>query len=119
VARSRTTLYCSFCRRSSKQVDQLVAGPGVHICDACIRTCVAVVDAKPGETAAGSGFAGWPSLDERTLLTSLVPAGACLDALDASIRDQVGALRDRGVTWQLIADELGVTRQAVQQRFGS
>lgn len=50
-------------------------------------------------------------------------AGPCTAAttglahsLDSSIRDQVGALRHRGITWQRIADELGVTRQATQQR---
>jgi ATP-dependent Clp protease ATP-binding subunit ClpX len=112
--RSRPVLYCSFCRRSSKVVDKLVGGPGVYICDRCIGACVDVLDGKPG-----AGFAGWSSLDDDTLLDSLTPAGACLDALDTSIRDQVTALRERGVTWQRIADELGVTRQAVHQRFST
>jgi hypothetical protein len=107
------TLYCSFCRRSSKQVDKLVGGPGVYICDACIAACVAVLDGDPG-----AGFGGWGSLDDDTLLGSLRPAGVCMKSLDESIRLQVGALRERGVTWQRIADELGVTRQAAQQRFG-
>lgn len=108
------SLYCSFCRRSAHQVDKLVAGPGVHICDACIATCVKVIKGKPTP-----GFAGWATLGEDELLASLASAGACVSALDLSIHDQVQALRDRDVSWQRIADELGVTRQAAQQRFGS
>jgi ATP-dependent protease Clp ATPase subunit len=31
----RRTLACSFGRRSAAEVDKLVAGPGVYICDRC------------------------------------------------------------------------------------
>jgi hypothetical protein len=31
-------LTCSFCGRSRDHVDKLIAGPAVHICDACIQT---------------------------------------------------------------------------------
>jgi ATP-dependent Clp protease ATP-binding subunit ClpX len=122
MAKPKPPLYCSFCRRSSDDVDKLVGGPGVFICDVCVGLCVTVLDAADGKPTKGDPsppFGGWGSLDDDTLLKSLVPAGSCLQSLDASIREQVGALRDRGVTWQLIADQLGVTRQAVQQRFRS
>ena len=106
--------YCSFCRRSARQVEKLVAGPGVHICDVCITTCGKVIKGK-----STPGFAGWSTLSEDELLGSLASARACVSALDLSIHDQVQALRRRDVSWQRIADELGVTRQAAQQRFGS
>lgn len=39
--------------------------------------------------------------------------------LDATIRQSVHAMRDEhGYTWQQLADELGVTKQAAQQRYG-
>src|SRR5437016_351691 len=28
--------YCTFCKKSSSEIEALVAGPGVYICDACI-----------------------------------------------------------------------------------
>jgi len=31
-----STLNCSFCRKSENQVQKLVAGPGVYICDECV-----------------------------------------------------------------------------------
>jgi ATP-dependent protease Clp ATPase subunit len=36
-------LHCSFCRRSEHQVDKLVGGPGVYICDACIAIASRIV----------------------------------------------------------------------------
>ena len=32
-------LVCNFCGRSQKQVDQLILGPGVNICNECIDMC--------------------------------------------------------------------------------
>src|SRR3954463_13108087 len=42
--RSPARLRCSFCGRNSDQVERLVAGPSVYICDECIKTCVAVLE---------------------------------------------------------------------------
>jgi ATP-dependent Clp protease ATP-binding subunit ClpX len=42
----RKTLACSFCGRSEHEVTNLVAGPRVYICDACIDTCSAIVAAE-------------------------------------------------------------------------
>ena len=32
-------LKCSFCGKPQSQVNRLVAGPGVYICDGCIQVC--------------------------------------------------------------------------------
>jgi len=32
-------LFCSFCGKSQSQVSKLIAGPGVYICDECVRLC--------------------------------------------------------------------------------
>ena len=32
-------LKCSFCGKPQSQVNRLVAGPGVYICDECIQVC--------------------------------------------------------------------------------
>ena len=42
----RKALACSFCRRSEHDVTNLVAGPRVYICDACIDTCNAIIAAE-------------------------------------------------------------------------
>ena len=30
---------CSFCGKAQEQVQRIIAGPGVYICDECIRVC--------------------------------------------------------------------------------
>jgi len=37
---------CSFCGRTEKQVSQMVAGPGVFICDECVGLCESIIDEK-------------------------------------------------------------------------
>ncbi len=38
---------CSFCGRKEADVEKLVSGPNVFICDHCIRLCVGILDKKP------------------------------------------------------------------------
>lgn len=35
--------YCSFCGRSQKEVKKLISGPGVYICDSCVKLCLSVL----------------------------------------------------------------------------
>ena len=35
--------YCSFCGRSQKEVRKLISGPGVYICDSCVKLCVSIL----------------------------------------------------------------------------
>src|SRR4026208_2031827 len=37
-------LLCSFCGKSQRQVEQLVGGPGVYVCDECIDLCNEIID---------------------------------------------------------------------------
>ena len=34
---------CSFCGKSQREVDRLIAGPGVHICDQCVELCNSLI----------------------------------------------------------------------------
>jgi hypothetical protein len=45
-------------------------------------------------------------------------ASALTGKSDAVLQDEVTLARANGRSWQSIADELGITRQAVQKRFG-
>lgn len=44
-------LKCSFCGKSQKQVQQLIAGPGVYICDECVELCNEIIDERQAEKA--------------------------------------------------------------------
>jgi ATP-dependent Clp protease ATP-binding subunit ClpX len=53
-------LRCSFCGRSEHEVEKLVAGPSVHICDACVGRAHDIIQrssAPPSVPAQRSGLA--------------------------------------------------------------
>jgi len=57
IGESADLLKCSFCGKSQKQVQQLIAGPGVYICDECVELCNEIIEerlAEAGESSDGS-----------------------------------------------------------------
>lgn len=36
--------YCSFCGKSQEEVDKIIAGPDVFICNECVSLCVAIIE---------------------------------------------------------------------------
>ena len=56
IGESADLLKCSFCGKSQKQVQQLIAGPGVYICDECVELCNEIIEerlSEAGEEASG------------------------------------------------------------------
>ncbi|MGH1523058.1 ATP-dependent Clp protease ATP-binding subunit ClpX [Leifsonia sp. L25] len=56
IGESADLLKCSFCGKSQKQVQQLIAGPGVYICDECVELCNEIIEerlAEAGEETSG------------------------------------------------------------------
>jgi len=105
-------LKCSFCGKPAAQVGRLLAGPKVHICDACVGVCVKILDAVPAEFTDG-----WEAMSDDTLLAALKPTAATVDGTRAVLQAQVEALRQRAVSWDAIGSALGVSRQAAWERF--
>ncbi len=56
----RKRLACSFCGKSAAEVEKLVAGPKVYICNECVTTASRIMKGDdPGQTATnhnGRGF---------------------------------------------------------------
>ena len=42
----RKQLKCSFCRKNDSEVQKLVAGPGVYICDECVTIAKRLMDSE-------------------------------------------------------------------------
>jgi hypothetical protein len=112
MAKRRDPLYCSFCRRDERSVEKLIAGPGIYICDACVRQCNDVLAGKPTPA-----FPGWQALSDEQLLATLRPSSAAVDAVRGVLQEHVELLRKRGVSWSQIGDALGISRQAAWERF--
>ena len=107
------TLFCSFCRKSAKEVPSLIAGPGVHICGTCVKSCNAILAGLPAD-----GFAGWEAMDDEALLANLKRSEEAVEAASAVLQQQIGELRKRDTSWARIGAALGVTRQSAWERFG-
>ena len=41
---------CSFCHKTQDQVDKLIAGPNVYICNECVELCCSIIDSEPAHT---------------------------------------------------------------------
>lgn len=52
IGETADLLKCSFCGKSQKQVQQLIAGPGVYICDECVELCTEIIEERLAETDA-------------------------------------------------------------------
>lgn len=49
IGESSELLKCSFCGKSQKQVQQLIAGPQIYICDECVALCNEIIEERLAE----------------------------------------------------------------------
>jgi ATP-dependent Clp protease ATP-binding subunit ClpX len=52
---------CSFCNKAQNEVERLIAGPGVHICDQCVDLCTALIQREHVKTGRGGKGAAAPA----------------------------------------------------------
>ena len=52
----RTPVICSFCGKSMKEVNKIIQGPSVHICNECVDTC--------GKILSGVSISDWTNPSE-------------------------------------------------------
>lgn len=57
IGDSTDLLKCSFCGKTQKQVSQLIAGPGVYICDECVELCNEIIDERMADAASNDEVA--------------------------------------------------------------
>jgi hypothetical protein len=107
---------CSFCAKSSTEVDKLVAGPGVHICNECVSLAGTVIDEYRG-TSADPRMPIWETMTDEQMIEHVPRVAAVADQVETNLRSWVQELRRRGVTWARIGQALGVSRQSAWERF--
>jgi ClpX C4-type zinc finger len=121
AAQSHKRVYrCSFCGKAQTEVKTLVSGPGVFICDECVRLCQDII-AKEAETAVSTRKVPGLLPDNaatETLLKTLAGYNGAFERVDAGMQDIVDILREREVSWATIGQALAVSRQAAWKRFG-
>ena len=109
------TYYCSFCLKSQHDVAKLVAGPGaIFICDACVGLCQVYME---GRTPNLGDFEAPEKMPSARLLAQLPSLDATIRGKQTQLQWVVDLLRKRKVSWALIGEALGVSRQAAWERF--
>jgi hypothetical protein len=108
---------CSFCAKPSSEVEKVIAGPGVYICNECVRLCddiLAEQKQKPSEPE----LPVWEETMTDEQLLELLPRIAAVGAqTEASLQRLIATLRERRVTWARIGAALQITRQSAWERF--
>lgn len=110
-------LYCSFCQRPAAEVQKLIAGPGVYICNACVGLCNDILSSEELRETSEPRLPMWESLSDEQILNHLPNIVNVQSQIDANLRDWVGALRKREVSWERIGAALSMSRQSAWERF--
>ena len=112
---------CSFCAKPSSAVAKMIAGPGVFICNECVKLCNDILEEEEQQQASSPPGTQLPAREEAMTdeeILALLPRIASVSAqTDASLQRLVTVLRGRGVTWARIGAALQITRQSAWERF--
>jgi ATP-dependent Clp protease ATP-binding subunit ClpX len=116
--RLEPTLYCSFCGKSQHAVEKLIAGPAVFICNECVAECNKWIDAPPDATRPKTqSIQDLDSFSNDRLLLWLKTEAALYEHTGSGLQKTVDVLRGREVSWAIIGEALGISRQAAWDRF--
>lgn len=110
------TSRCSFCTKPAEEVETLVAGAGVFICNECVDLSSAVIAAKR-DSGSRLRVPLWEQIEDQALLDHLPRIEAVRDQVDDDLRAWVAEARRREVSWDRIGAALGMKRQSAWERF--
>ncbi|HSZ51670.1 MAG TPA: ClpX C4-type zinc finger protein [Caulobacteraceae bacterium] len=114
--RTHREIHCSFCGKSQVDVDTIVAGPGVKICNECVELAANVISETRGKPRSPQTmFQDYRPTDQ--LLHNLKLHDQAFESVGLAMQDVVDILREREVSWAQIGEALGVSRQAAWKRF--
>jgi ATP-dependent Clp protease ATP-binding subunit ClpX len=112
-------LCCSFCAKPGTEVEKVIAGPGVYICNECVGLCNDILrteeQQQPGSDARLSAWE--EGMADEQILDQLPRIAAVGAQTEASLQRLVTILRQRKVTWARIGAALRITRQSAWERF--
>ena len=108
---------CSFCGKSHENVQKLIAGPGVYICDECVSLCDEIIAQDPAPDP--GALAKFVNRSGEEIL-QLAPAwDRTIQRIESDLQAMVVRARSLNVSWEDIAAALGTTPDAAESRFGA
>jgi ClpX C4-type zinc finger len=110
---------CSFCAKPGPEVEKVIAGPGVYICNECVGLCNDILAAERHKVSESkTQLPAWEEAMTDEQILDLLPRVAAVGAqTEASLQRLVTILRERRVTWARIGGALQVIRQSAWERF--
>jgi ATP-dependent protease Clp ATPase subunit len=118
-AREGAIACCSFCQKPDTEVQRLVAGPAVFVCNECVDLCAQIIREIP-EGRSSPKVLPWEATDSLDAALANLPNVARAQAqVEESLLGWVRRARALGATWAQIGDALGITRQSAWERFAA
>lgn len=115
---SEMAIRCSFCQLPAPEVDKLIAGPGIYICDQCVNRCNEILaqESQPSDRDAAQ-IPSWNSMTDADLLGKLPRIASVAAQVEGGLQRWVSEARRRGSSWADIGEALGMSRQSAWERF--
>jgi ClpX C4-type zinc finger len=114
----QASVACSFCLKQPGDVQKMVAGPGVFICNECVDLCVQIIAISAKADGRPDGAGAWEQrFSDEELLAHLPKVAALSAQVERNLTGWVRSARGRGITWTRIGEALGMTRQSAWERF--
>ena len=106
---------CSFCGRPGSRRNRLAGGLGAMICFECLEWYYE--DSRSSARVAKRTRPVWEEMTDTELLAKLPLIVRSAEQNQAFVNDWVALIRARRISWAQIGAALGVSRQAVWERF--
>jgi ClpX C4-type zinc finger len=110
---------CTFCRKSDRQVNKLIAGPGVYICNECVALCDQILEQESTRDPSTDTRAQFMNRSAAEILATLPALAGTAADLEAELQRGVQRLRHLDTSWEAIAAALHLNVDEVTQRFGA
>jgi ATP-dependent Clp protease ATP-binding subunit ClpX len=117
-------MHCTFCGKSNREVQKLIAGPGVYICDECVALCNGVIGSETGAPPPVTTPTE-PTFDPRgerpveQLLALLAPGQRTVQATQEALRRNVERCHAAGASWDDIGVALGISAADASRTFST
>ena len=91
---------CSFCYKTQDQVDKLIAGPNVYICNECIDLCCSIIESEPSHKRRATDISTLPKPVEikAKLDEYVIGQDAAKIALSVAVYNHYKRIESKGIS---------------------
>ncbi len=105
---------CSFCGRAGERGQQFAGGLGAMICEDCVSHYQEMFSAP---AQADDDTLPWDRMTDAEILSTIPAISQTAAQVDEFLVEWIELARSRKLSWTQIGKSLGVSKQAVWERF--